>query len=295
MIKAKLYMDTVVKIQVVTKNPEERSAAGVRVDRAFQVFHRVEQACSRFTPESEVMKACQTVGKPVKISPFLFEPLKFALNAAELTSGEFDPAIGKLLEEHGYNRHYLTQETIYTPLAEHGDFRDIVLDEHLQTLYLKKPLIIDLGAVAKGFAIDLAANELRKFAGFIINAGGDVYAGGSDENGQPWEIGIQHPKKKGRVIETVNLSDEAICTSGSYERMNKEIPGMHHMISPRTKESPNDLISSSVIAPFAMMADAFSTITFLLGREKGRELLESMNLKGLLIKNDLQIDRLGGF
>ena len=240
------------------------------------------------------MTACREVEKPVQISPFLFEPLKFALEMAKLTDGVFDPTIGKVMEEQGYNRHYLTGERMESPSDDSATYRDIILDEQDHTLYLNKPLVIDLGAVAKGFAIDLAANELKDFEGFVVNAGGDLFAGGVDQNGDPWKIGIQHPEKKDQIISVIEISNQAVCTSGSYERRNANIPGMHHIINPKTKHSPNDWVSCSIIAPFAMLADVFSTAAFLLGREKGQELIESVDLKGLFITSDLEIVKVGG-
>lgn len=287
-------MDTVVDIEVVIRETTSKEEAEIKIDRAFEAFRKVEQACSRFSPESELMKAIRVIKNPVQISPFLFEPLKFALEIVKLTDGDFDPAIGKVMEEQGYNRHYLTGELIENPSADSVTFRDIVLDEQARTLYLNKPLVIDLGAVAKGFAIDLAANELKEFEGFVVNAGGDLFAGGMDRDGCPWKIGIQHPEKKDQIINVIEISNKAICTSGSYERRNPNIPGMHHIINPKTGYSPNDLVSSSVIAPFAMMADAFSTAAFLLGSRKGKQLIESLDLKGLLITSGLQIVKVGG-
>ena len=292
MRKTKLYMDTVVDIKVVTRNSKEETEE--KMNRAFQAFQKVEQACSRFTAASELMQAIQNVGTPVKISPFLFEPLQFALEMAKLTDGLFDPTVGKVMELHGFNRHYLMGDTIESPSAEDVTYRCIELNQQTHTLLLKKPLVIDLGAVAKGFAIDLAANELKGFDGFVINAGGDLFAGGVDEKGNPWKIGIQHPYQKDKIMETIEISDEAICTSGSYERRNPTLPEGHHIVNPKTKCSPNELISSSVIAPFAMMADAFSTISFLVGIKKGKSLLEKIDVKGLLITPELQIVRVGG-
>jgi FAD:protein FMN transferase len=294
MKKTKLYMDTVVDIQVVIREKALQEEAELKIDRAFEAFRKVEQACSRFSSESELMKACHAIKKPVHISPFLFQPLKFALEMAKLTDGFFDPTIGKVLEEQGYNRHYLTGNFNESPSADSVSYQDIILDAKSRTLFLNKPLVIDLGAVAKGFAIDLAANELREFEGFLINAGGDLYAWGLDWNGCPWKIGIQHPEKKDQIIDEIEITNEAICTSGSYERRNIKIPGMHHIINPKTKLSPNDWVSSSVIAPFAMMADAFSTAAFLFSREKGKELIENVGLKGIFISSALQMVRVGG-
>lgn len=292
--KTKLFMDTVVDIQIVLNEAALEESANVKIEKAFAAFRQVEQACSRFSPESEIMQACRVIGKPVKISPFLFEPLKFALEMAKLTGGEFDPTIGKTLEEQGYNRHYLSGEVVDSPSAEAVTYHDIVLDEQHLTMYLKKPLVIDLGAVAKGFAIDLAAHQLKEYDGFIINAGGDLFAGGFDQNGGPWQIGIRHPANNDEIIDVIEVSDAAICTSGSYERPNVQLPGMHHIVNPKTKHSPNDWVSCSIIAPFAMMADAFSTAAFLLGKEKGKEFIEGMELKGIFITPSLQTVRVGG-
>lgn len=290
-------MDTVVDIKVVSREASCNETAVGKIDRAFDLFRRVEQACSRFSPDSELMNVCQVIGKPVRISPFLFQPLKLALEMAKLTGGEFDPAIGQKMEEQGYNRHYLTGNIMKSPSAEAVTYQDIVLDESNYTVLLKKSLVIDLGAVAKGFAIDLAANELKDFQGFqgfVVNAGGDLFAGGVDDNGSPWKIGIQHPFDKDKIIDVVEISNKAICTSGSYERKNAKFPENHHIINPKTGLSPNDWVSLSIIAPFAMMADAFSTASFLLGGEKGRKLIETVGLKGLFITPGLQIVKVGG-
>jgi thiamine biosynthesis lipoprotein len=292
MKKTKLFMDTVVDIQVV--NPKSTDEAEAAIDRAFEAFRKVEHACSRFSSDSELMVACRQIKTPVSISPFLFEPLKFALELASWTKGQFDPAVGKTMENHGFNQHYLTGETIQSQSSDSATYRDIVLNEQDHTLYLRKPLVIDLGAVAKGFAIDLAAYELKQFEGFIVNAGGDLYAGGLDESGSKWRIGIQHPEHKDQIIQTIDISNEAVCTSGSYERKSTLKAGMHHIIDPITRQSPNEWVSCSVIAPYAMMADAFSTASFLLGSDHGKTILEQVDLKGILITSDLQICKVGG-
>ncbi|AHV99650.1 FAD:protein FMN transferase [Paenibacillus sabinae] len=291
--RTKLCMDTVVDIQVIVREEEGMEQAEIGMKRAFEAFRRIEQACSRFSPDSELMKACRVTGAPVQVSPFLFEPIRFAIELAEWTEGVFDPTIGKIMEKHGFNRHYLTGERVNSRSADFVTYRDIVLDERDCTLLLHKPLVIDLGAVAKGFAIDLAANELKSSPGFIINAGGDLYAGGTDEKGEPWKIGIRHPLHKEQSIQVIKVSGQAVCTSGSYERRSAKEAGMHHIINAVTESSPNDWISCTVIAPYAMQADAFSTASFLLGAEGGRSLITQAGLQGIWITPDLQIDIAG--
>lgn len=286
-------MDTVVDIQVVT-GKEYKEEAELKINHAFEAFRKVEQACSRFTPDSELMKACQLIDMPVTASPYLFEPLKFALAMAESTNGLFDPTIGKVMEDFGFNRHYLTGEYMTSVADDSATYKDIILDKRNRTVLFKKPMVIDLGAVAKGFAIDLAANELKEFDGFVVNAGGDLFAGGFDENGDKWKIGIQHPLIKDQVSHFVELSNEAICTSGSYERKSNKTPGIHHLVNPVSKQSPNGLLSCSIIAPFAMMADAFSTTAFLLGSKNGIEIIEEAGISGIFITPELEIIKVGG-
>lgn len=291
MKKTRLYMDTVVEIEVISEKSQNETEE--KIDLAFTAFEKVEQACSRFMSSSELMQASRHVRTPVSISPLLFEPLFFAIEMAKLTDGLFDPTVGKVMEKAGFNRHYLTGTRMESKADDSACYRDIMLDPVKRTLTLNKPLVIDLGAAAKGFAIDLAANELKDFEGFIVNAGGDLFAGGANPNLNKWKIGIQHPYHKDKIIETVEICNEAICTSGSYERKSPNQTDQHHLINPKTKQSADEWVSCSVIAPFAMLADAFSTAAFLLGNDEGITLLKEHELKGILVKPGLQIDRIG--
>lgn len=290
--KTKLFMDTVVEIKVVSS----LSVTEVEpvIEQAFEAFRNVELACSRFSPDSELMKASQQIGTHVQISSWLFQPLKFALEMAEWTQGIFDPTIGKTMEYYGFNRHYLTGEISSNLASDKATYRDIDLREQDCSMYLHKPMVIDLGAVAKGFAIDIASQTLACFQGFVINAGGDLYAGGVDEMGQAWRIGIQHPVHKDHIIETIEVSNEAVCTSGGYERKSKVSAEIHHIINPNSKQSPHELISCSIVAPYAMMADVFSTVICLYGLDQGQKLMIEMELKGILITSKLHVERVGG-
>ncbi len=285
-------MDTVVDIQVATERSKEEAEAAI--ERAFSAFRKVEDACSRFHPDSELVRACRRIGVPVPIGPYLFEPLKFALELADWSIGVFDPAVGGTMEKRGFNRRYLTGEIADNPADDSATYQDIELDAYNRTLLLRKPMVIDLGAVAKGFAIDLAARELSRFERFIVNAGGDLFAGGADGRNNAWNIGIRHPERRNETIQTIEISNEAICTSGSYERISAAADGVHHIVDPRTKRSPNAWVSCSVVAPYAMLADAISTAAFLLKEEEAPYLLERAELRGVFIKPDLRIVKVGG-
>ena len=234
------------------------------------------------------MQLATQIGSPVAMSPLLFQAVKFALAVAELSEGAFDPTVGGTLEARGFNRHYLTGEVVSTDLPDLGrpSYRDVQLDAQQRTVTLRRPLILDLGAVVKGLAIDLAARELAPLQNFSIDAGGDLYVAGRNDAGEPWRVGIRHPRIPTAVAAVLRLMDVAVCTSGDYERPAPS--GGHHIIDPHSGRSPDDLASVTVVAPNAMLADSLSTAAFVLGPSRGLLLLESQGLDGLFLSASLE-------
>ncbi|WCK54567.1 FAD:protein FMN transferase [Aneurinibacillus sp. Ricciae_BoGa-3] len=288
--KTVLFMDTTVSITVISSSYSEQQAQA-SMAKAFEAFRLIETLCSRFDEQSAIMQLSQTINIPVAVNPLLFDAIHFAIEIANLTGGAFDPTVGKAMEERGFNRHYLTGEHIISVWESNSSvsYKDIVLDEKNKTICLKQPLIMDLGAVAKGFAVDLASRALTHFDGFVIDAGGDVFVSGTSERDELWKIGIQHPLNRDETICSVQLSNMAVCTSGSYERKSPVNDHIHHLINPKTNEPQNELVSCTVLAPFAMMADALSTAVFILGKEPGIQLLEESELGGVLISPSLDV------
>lgn len=284
-----LSMGTSVTIQIVTAQSE--TLASQKIGRVLALFHHIEAVCSRFDEDSELSRLCRQTGAPVHVSDILFELVRFALELSSLTNGMFDPTIGSRMASLGFKSHYLTGATITNEQLydQNATYQDILLDERTRSIELTKPLLLDLGAIAKGFAIDLAAKELQGFEGFLVEAGGDLYAGGSNEEDEPWQVGIQHPQYSDQIIGTVRLSHAAICTSGGYERRHAKLADQHHLIVPQTGHSPNELLSCTAIAPHAMLADAFSTAAFILGPKAGYQLLHDNGLEGLFILPGLQL------
>ena len=283
-----LFMDTLVVLQARTDAP--RDAIEGRMARAFAWFAAVERICSRFDPESEVMQLRTRIGTPVPVSAILFSAIEFALTVARACGGAFDPTIGQALEVRGFNRNYRTGRAVVSdlPPAPPPTYRDVHLDPEQRTVTLRTPLVLDLGAVAKGLAIDLAAKELSVFGHYTVEAGGDLYAGGRNAADAPWHVGIRHPRQGNAIIETVGLSDAAICTSGDYERAAPTGADGHHLLDPRTGKSPNSTASVSVIAPTAMAADALSTAAFVLGPTRGLRLLAQQGVAGLVFSSTLE-------
>src|SRR6185295_14473435 len=123
--------------------------------------------------------------------------------------------------------------------------------------------MLDLGAVAKGLAIDLAARELTPLENFAVDAGGDLFLGGVNDEGAPWTVGIRHPRGGAAPIDSVRVSNAAVCTSGDYERRSPS--GEHHLLDPRTGHPTNEVASVTTIGESAMVADALGTAAFVLG------------------------------
>ncbi|MFI5311384.1 MAG: FAD:protein FMN transferase [Gemmatimonadales bacterium] len=285
-------MGTVVTFEVVGHggDRQERIEREAGVERALEWFHRVSDCCSRFDERSEVRRLSAQIGVSVPVSDMLFEAVRFALAVAEESGGAFDPTVGLRMEALGFDREYRSGRVVRTalPLEPGVSYRDVRLDPELKTITLDAPLVLDLGAVAKGLAIDMAARELTPFEDFAIDAGGDLFFGGHNLEGAPWSVGIRHPRDEHELIETLNVSDVAVCTSGDYERRSPAAEAGHHILDPRSGDSAAALASVTVIAPAAMVADALSTAAFVLGPVKGLELLERHGVEGLMMTPALE-------
>jgi len=285
-VRTTTAMGTVVTAHVVggSGGADDREATTMR---ALDWFDRVERTCSRFDPETELARLGRQPGESVPVSDILFETVRFALAVAEESGGAFDPTVGHALASAGFNREYRTGHTIASSSGGGGDYRDIHLDEHEKTITLDRPVSLDFGGVAKGFAVDLAARELRNdgFENFVIDAGGDLYVAGHNANDEPWSVGIRHPRAEGGIIETLRVSDVGLCTSGDYERLASRSTNAavtHHLVDPRTHHSAGELASVTVLAPGAMIADALSTAVFVLGPVDGIALLRRQKVRGFV-------------
>jgi thiamine biosynthesis lipoprotein len=248
-------MGTLVTIQVLPSGAHEAEVHRA-IGRAFEWFHEIEERCTRFDDRSELRRLTAQPGVPVPVSPILFEVLRFALLVAEESDGAFDP----------------TGNAHYSEIELHPDRRAITL---------RRPLTLDLGAVAKGLAVDTAARELEPFRDFAIDAGGDLYFGGSNPQGEPWSVGIRHPRRDGELIDSRLVSNQAVCTSGDYERGD-------HIRDPRSGQAALAVASATVFAPGAMLADALATAAFVLGPRDGIEFLKRMGVEGLIVTPDLE-------
>ena len=267
----------------------------IAVERAIAWFQHVERVCSRFDPRSELSRLTARPGTTMPLSAVLFQALRFAIALAEETRGAFDPTVGGLMASRGFNTDYRTGKAPPREPWEPASvwYRDIELDDATQSATVLRPLTLDLGAVAKGLAVDLAARELQAYPNICVEAGGDGYVRGGNGRDAEWAVGIRHPRESLQIFEAVRVSGMAVCTSGDYER--RTATGQHHIVDPRTGESPHGVASVTVIAPTAMVADGLGTAAFVLGPREGRALLERHGVDGLIVTPALERLETTGF
>jgi thiamine biosynthesis lipoprotein len=261
------------------------------VREALEWIAAVEQACSRFDPRSEVVRLSQRPGEWIAVSPLLAGALEMALRLARITDGAFDPTAGARLAHHDPAGHQYTGMRLSFPDSPGASFRDVELDFDRRRVRLRCPLLLDLGGVAKGLAVDLAARTLEPAAPCLVDAGGDLYLVGTPARGE-WHVGIAGGAD--RLLGTVLCAAAAaVCTSGPWFRPGRD--GGHHLLDARTGRSADLALSATVIADTAMVADGASTAAFILGAGEGIALLSELGVHGLIQTPDQTLALTPGF
>jgi len=242
---------------------------------AYQEMTRVENLLSYQIFTSEINQVNREAGvKPVKVSNETFQILKRARGYSEKFNGLFEVTIGALTDRWGFSDNDHKEITVpsdseIAALLPLVNYKRMILNEQDTTAYLvKKRMKIDLGGIAKGYAIDRGVAVLKQnnIQQFFLNAGGDIYTSGKKDGIQKWWVGIKHPRHQDSLIARFKLSDYAVATSGDYERF-VIIDGKryHHILDPRSGFPSTQCRSVSILAPTAEEADAIATYVFVLG------------------------------
>ena len=210
----------------------------------------------------------------------------FALSdsVSRLTDGSFDITVAPLLEAWGFYDGKQRRPSA----GEIARARDLVGYTKIQvrndSVIIRPGMRVDFGGIAQGFAADRAADILRQnhVKSAIIDIGGEVLAIGQSPEKRPWRVGIRNPRGKG-IVETVELQDSAVSTSGDYEKFiiidEKRYP---HIINPKTGLPTLEFASVTVFARDAAFADAMSTATAVMGAKRGIEFLDSLGIRGII-------------
>ncbi len=276
--RSHLLMGTLVEISI---SGERESARKVQAAVAAE-FKRVERLTSFHRESSELGRINAAAGgEGIKADPEILGLIRKALEFSKQTHGAFDPTIGPVARLWNFSAgdpRLPEKQEISRALVLVGWERP-ALDDAAGTIRLPDPgMALDLGAIAKGYALDRAAKVIRDsgIGSALINAGGDIIAVGEKLPGRPWRIGVQDPDKPGGVAAIVPLRDRAIVTSGDYERFFvREGKRFHHILDPRTGNPAHGLRSVTILAPDGITADALATAVFVLGPKAGLKLVDS--------------------
>ncbi|MBW8017000.1 MAG: FAD:protein FMN transferase [Planctomycetes bacterium] len=260
---------------------------------AFEKLVEVDEMMSDFLFDSELSKINrEAFGGAVKVSGELFEVISKAIEYSHISDGAFDITIGPVVDlwhEAEESKIKPSDEEIAAAKAKVG-YEKLIVDAEKKTVrFAVDGMRLDLGAIAKGYGVDKAA-EAMKAAGAVggmVDVGGDIRCFGKPAKKAKWAIGLQDPGKDD-ILMVIELGDNAIATSGDYLRF-VVLDGekFSHIMAPKKGASAKGLTSVTVIAKTAMDADALATTVTVLGIAKGLELIESIDqAEGFIMPSD---------
>ena len=288
--KQKTYlMGSDFEITVVAKTQQE---ADKQIGIAISEISRIEALISSWKTTSETSNINKNAGvSPVKVSKELFNLIQRALQISNLTDGAFDisyASMDKLWKYDGSMTQMPSKEAIKKSVAKVG-YKDIVVDPQNSTVFLKnKGMKIGFGAIGKGYAADKAKKLLisNGVSGGIINASGDINSWGSKPSGSSWQVAITNPLNKNKAFAMLPIKD-AVVTSGNYEKyVTFNSRRYSHIIDPRTGYPSQGIISVTVFAPKAELADALATSVFVMGVETGIDRINQLRAVECIIITD---------
>jgi thiamine biosynthesis lipoprotein len=264
----------------------------------FAEINRLSSILSRHDPASELYRLNNNK-QIIGASTELVAVLEKAQQYSELTEGAFDVTVMPLLDIYQTSFKKKNGAPDTAALNEAGSlvgYKMIKISGH--DVVLEKDGAVTLDGIAKGYIVDKAATCLRErmMNRVIVEAGGDLSLSGTREDGQPWRVGITHPRAMGGYYEVFESSSGCLATSGDYENSFTSDYRYHHIIDPRQGLCPTELASASVLANDTSYADALSTACLVLGTQKALALVESLpGVEALLIDKDLINYKTRGF
>jgi len=267
-------MGTRIAVQLWAEDPE---LARLGIDSVIAEMHRTDRLMSTYKPESQLSQVnAHAHERPITVDPDIVDVVARSFEYSRLSDGLFDVTYASVGHLYDYRAGRHPSDGEIAAALPAVDYRQVEVDRERCTIrFLKPGMRIDLGGFAKGWAVDRGAAILRSLGirNAMVTAGGDTRFVG-DRLGKPWIVGIRDPRRDGAVVTRLPLVDEAVSTSGDYERYFEE-DGVryHHILVPGTGKSPAAVRSVTIIGPSATHTDGLTKPVFILGVERGMEYL----------------------
>jgi len=270
----------------------DEAAARPAIEAVLAEMRHIDESMSTYKPSSEVSQVnAHAADGPMHISKELFDLLTTAREYSVLTDGAFDITYASVGYLYDFRKRVRPNETQIDAALPAVNYEHVLLDPLKQTVrFSQKGVRIDLGGIAKGYAVDRGIDVLRSFGitRAYVSAGGDSRIIG-DRFGKPWIVGVRDPSKgPGEALLRIPLVNAAISTSGDYERFFDE-GGVryHHIIDPHTGHSASKVRSATVIAPTATRTDGLSKTAFVLGPDAALEIYNRLDdVDAIIVKLD---------
>ena len=260
---------------------QEGAAEGVKA--AFAELEQVEEVMSLYRPHSQLCRLNRE-GVLRQPHPYLVEVLTAAQELAEKSGGKFDVTVQPLwkLHESAARAGRSPSAAEIAAAVELVDWNKLEVSQSLIRLHRPR-MAVTLNGIAQGYAADRAKAALQEHGieQALINTG-ELTSLGSKSTGQPWRVGIQHPRQEDAYIALADLDGRCLATSGDYATTFGNDRQRHHILDPDTGTSASGFASVSIAAPSGLLADGLSTAAFVLGPEHGERLVKQMPKTDLL-------------
>lgn len=268
---------TVVTITIVDKNLNSEKFSNIIEDLKTEAG-RYDLIFNSYNKKSEISHLKKfKKNKFYEINRELYEVMKKSKEYYYLTGRAFDATIGKITMLYDFEKNKIPSEK---EIQENLEFvgMDKVILSNGKIKFLKENMTIDLGGIAKGYIIDKFSEFIRnkRYKNYMVNIGGDIYASGKNIYEKKWVIGVRNPEEKETIVKKIEVSDQAIVTSGDYERyIQRQKKKYHHILDPATGMPVwNNIVSVTVISEKTVDADCIATAMFVMGVEKSKLFIE---------------------
>lgn len=293
--RTQLHMGTLVTITALAQTDD---AADRAIDAGFSEIRRLEELMSTWIGTSELSLVNASAGREsVRVSPETVALVELSLQVGEMTNGGFNIAIGPAVDAWNVTeRQEIPSSEKLQALKPLTRLSGVHLDTQSSTIYLETAgMRVDVGGIGKGYAADRAVSVMKKAGAVagVVALSGDIKSFGQLPGERKFTVGIQHPRKETAVLALIDLQDEAISTAGDYEKFfDRDGLRYHHILDPSTLQPARGCQSVSVIAKDGVWADGLDTGIFVMGPERGMELIERLpNVEAVIVdeKGDVHI------